>query len=369
MDKQHQLEQLFNAANNEQTVYSFGDTKKQFLSTVVVSTATSKVKKTSFLSTKNWIIMFALISTLTASFILFFGANPTNIKSASTEKTISEVKQEHPQKETSEKMNNDQTDHPSQLLSNQVPTFLPPFEDIFQDPVEQKPFDPRSMEKIVSKPLLYEENYVFPKLTEEEIRSNKKKKKEMLKALEKFDKKVYAYIPIGSFEYEGKTISIQAFYMQKTEVSNLEYRTFLFDLLIQNRKEEFLKAKPDQSMWTKLFGKENQPMEELYFSHASYNEYPVVNVSREGVELYCKWLSQELVKFIGDSKEELYNDVRIPLHVEWVKAASTEGTQLPYPWDGIYLRDSKGVYLANFKPTDLNLVRKQEYKLSYIVRG
>ncbi len=29
----------------------------------------------------------------------------------------------------------------------------------------------------------------------------------------------------------------------------LEYRTFLFDLLIQGRKEDFLLAKPDQKLW------------------------------------------------------------------------------------------------------------------------
>ena len=84
----------------------------------------------------------------------------------------------------------------------------------------------------------------------------------MLKALEKLDRKVYSFLVSGSFDFNGKMTSVQAFIIQKTEVSNLEYRTFLFDLLIQGRKDEFLKAKPDQAMWTKLLGEFNKPMEE-----------------------------------------------------------------------------------------------------------
>ena len=33
-------------------------------------------------------------------------------------------------------------------------------------------------------------------------------------------------------------------------------------------------------------------------------------------------------------------------------AASIEGKKDPYPWEGKFLRNSKGCYLANFKPTD-----------------
>jgi formylglycine-generating enzyme required for sulfatase activity len=136
--------------------------------------------------------------------------------------------------------------------------------------------------------------------------------------------------------------------MGKKEISNKEYRTFLFDLLIQGRKNEFLIAKPDQSQWSTPEAK-NSKMEEYYFSHPAYDNFPMVNVSRAGAELYCRWLTQELLKFVGDKHPERYNDVRIPMHVEWVFAASAEGKQLPYPWDGIYLRNYKGLILANYR--------------------
>ncbi|MNV50122.1 Formylglycine-generating sulfatase enzyme [compost metagenome] len=170
----------------------------------------------------------------------------------------------------------------------------------------------------------------------------------MLKALQKHDKDSYAYIPSGSFDYNGQTVSVQAFYMGTTEVTNFEYRTFLFDLLIQNKKDEFLHAKPNQEQWNNLFDGKLSPYAEHYFSDKAYDEFPVVNISRTGAELYCRWLSEELRKFVGEKKEDTYNDVRLPLRVEWVKAASNEGKMLPYPWGGPYLRNSRGLLLANY---------------------
>ena len=79
--------------------------------------------------------------------------------------------------------------------------------------------------------------YVFPVLTEDEIKLNHVQKKRMVDQLAKLNKYKYAFIPMGSFIYGKDTFSCQAFYMQTTEVSNLEYRTFLFDLLIQGRKK------------------------------------------------------------------------------------------------------------------------------------
>jgi hypothetical protein len=148
------------------------------------------------------------------------------------------------------------------------------------------------------------EPYVFPKLSEEEIVTNEKQKRTMLKALEKTDKNNYAFIPSGVLKNGDSTVSINAFYMQRKEVTNLEYRTFLFDLLIQDRKDDFLKAKPDQAQWTQMPGQSyNEPMEQQYFSHPAYNDYPVVNVSREGAELYCQWLFTEANAFLREKKK------------------------------------------------------------------
>ena len=175
----------------------------------------------------------------------------------------------------------------------------------------------------------------------------------MVKQLIKLDKKQYAFIPSGTFKIENKDWSVQAFYMQTTEVTNLEYRTFLFDLLITDRKEAFLKAKPNQAMWVKEYPNAfNKPMQDNYFSHSAYNDYPVVAISREGAEMYCKWLTEEVNK----QKTESINDVRLPSNYEWMYAASDGGKHFPYPWGGPYLRNSKGCFLANFYPMKDNYI-------------
>ena len=352
MDKNKQLDALFRNAREQQVKSSFDETKDQFLESLNNFGGSSGKQKMKLSLTQKWLIMIATVSFL-VGIVLFFNISQTR-------PIENQIGSKDPEQE--KKVSNSVSLPKDKIESTESPIesrfFAIDLEQTFfieQLDINQVAEDTASLYTNVDHQKLdaiQKDEYIFPKLTEEEIAANHKQKKQMLKALEKMDKKVYSFIPSGSFEYDGQKVSTQAFYMQRTEVTNLEYRTFLFDLLIQGRKEEFLKAKPDQAMWTKLLGADNKPMEELYFSHAAHNEYPVVNVSREGAELYCKWLSKELYNFVDDKKKAMLNDIRLPYRVEWVKAASAEGQQLPYPWDGQFLRNSKGCYLANHKPTD-----------------
>lgn len=193
-----------------------------------------------------------------------------------------------------------------------------------------------------------QENYVFPILNQEDREETIKQKTKMLKALAKKDKDFWAYIP-GKNTDTDKSKEVNPFYMQTTEVSNLEYRTFLFDLLMQDRKEEFLESKPKQSMWVEEYGEKLQPMEENYFSHPAYNNYPVNNISRKGAENYCQWLFEEYQKQDLKKKKIPISKIRIPTNLEWEHAASAGGAQFPFPWGGPYTRNAKGCFLANFK--------------------
>lgn len=84
-------------------------------------------------------------------------------------------------------------------------------------------------------------NYVFPKLTEKEIKATLKQKDKMANWLMKKSKDKWALIKTKDDRnlYGNNNDSIQEFYVQTTEVTNLEYRTFLFDLLINDRKSDF----------------------------------------------------------------------------------------------------------------------------------
>ncbi len=186
-------------------------------------------------------------------------------------------------------------------------------------------------------------------LTAEEIASTQKEKQKMIEALAKLNKDKYAYIPMGSFLYKKDTFSVQSFYMETTEVTNLEYRIFLADLLIQNRTDDYLVAKPNQEAWvTKFPWSFNEPMRDMYFWHPAYNEYPVVNISRKGTELYCLWLTNETNNYLKANNKPLINDLRIPVDLEWAYAANNGKNQVKYANGNTYLRDSKGRFEMNY---------------------
>ena len=352
MDKEKLLDDLFRAARSQAPVQSFDETKSRFEREVNATPPSGGKQGKSIFSLKTLIIMITTLSTILITLFVWKG-NPQTNKAAilPEEQKADSITNPH----LPDMPMDDQQDIPRIIaLPSYKKQVSAETQQVYYIPVIE---DDTSSQMIPSKsnttgPVVKDE-YIFPKLTEKEITANHKKKKQMLKALERSDKKIYSLVPTGSFEYEGKTVSLQSFIIQRTEVTNLEYRTFLFDLLIQGRKEDFLKAKPDQSQWSRINGLTAfaaDPLEENYFSHPAYNEYPVVNVTREGAEMYCKWLSQELAKFVDQDKIEQYNDVRLPGRVEWVYAASGTGSDYPYPWKGQFLRNSEGCFLANYKP-------------------
>jgi hypothetical protein len=346
MDQYMRLDELFENYKNETPAVSFEETKEKFLNSVNTPQLPTKQSIKLRLSLKSW-IMLAIGTSLITAFVWLLNTtghvnespaskdpHPTETKIATTDTLSASEKSE----ETIHQKEHPIIQHHVELVN-------------WMDEVLTEP-DKVTIEQTVTPSsnaftVDFFDEYIFPKLTDEEIKETNRFKREMLRSLQKFDKKEYAFIPSGTFPYQNDSMSVQSFYMGKKEISNKEYRTFLFDLIIQGKTDEFLVAKPDQSQWSTSKG--NTAMEEHYFSHPAYDNFPVVNVSRAGAELYCKWLSQELMKFVGDKHPERYNDVRLPMHVEWVFAASAEGKQLPYPWDGIYLRNYQGLILANYR--------------------
>lgn len=367
MDKQRNLDQLFQLAKQDQAVHSFEQTKERF----ITSAPSVNKTKTKRVFTKNRIIMLATISTISLSLFLLLNNEETSQSDLkpneiNPKQTISQHKRTEPKQ-----IHFETTKHET------IPSAKPaiPFLASIQELVTELPFvlenkitENETQGNWTPKPPkgMDELPYQFPKLTEEEINITNKKKKSMLKALAKHDKNAYIYVPSGTFDYNGTQVSVQAFYIGLGEVTNFEYRTFLFDLLIQGRNDEFLKAKPDQSKWNTYPLRHLKHFQDNYFSEKKYNDYCVVNISREGAELYCKWLSEEVRKYVGSEKEAQYNDVRLPLRVEWIKAASNEGKQLPYPWNGQYIRNSDGMHLGNFVWGRMDSTMEQTFKMDTV---
>ena len=136
--------------------------------------------------------------------------------------------------------------------------------------------------------------------------------------------------------------SCDQFYISENEVTNGEYKQFLSWLKEQDKPDEYIQNLPDTTVWRSKLAY-NEPYVNYYFQHPAYTDYPLVGVTLQQAKAYCSWLNQTYETKSG-KKLSFY----IPTKKEWIRAARGESSAT-YPWGGPYLRNSKGMFLANFK--------------------
>lgn len=114
---------------------------------------------------------------------------------------------------------------------------------------------------------------------------------------------------------------------------------------------------PDTTCWINDFDNAyNEPYTRMYFSHAGYNNYPVVGVSWEQANAFSNWRTDFLKRSIG--REGVYIEpYRLPTEAEWEYAARAGNSENPYPWEETLPYDERGCFYANFKPMDGDYVR------------
>ncbi len=164
----------------------------------------------------------------------------------------------------------------------------------------------------------------------------------------------FVFVPSGSTILDDKPISIQSFFMSKGEVTNKQYRLFLADLKSNGETEKWQKAQVDSAKWTIDF--KNEAFMKSYFNHTAYDNYPVVNITKEGAEIYCEWLTKRIR--IKTGKDQLI--VRLPLRAEFVRAAKGSDETNPYAWNGPYIRNEKGMMRCNHLQTENFFITRDE---------
>ncbi len=114
---------------------------------------------------------------------------------------------------------------------------------------------------------------------------------------------------------------------------------------------------PDTTCWINDFDNAyNEPYTRMYFSHAGYNNYPVVGVSWEQATAFANWRTDFLRRSLG--KDGIYIEpYRLPTEAEWEYAARAGNSETPFPWEETLPYDERGCFYANFKPMDGDYAR------------
>lgn len=152
----------------------------------------------------------------------------------------------------------------------------------------------------------------------------------------------WSFIPGGKAALAGDTLMIQEFFMACSEVTNQQYKTFLTSL--KTSPEAFAKYNVDSTVWVREL-KFGEPFQQYYFSHPAYARHPVVGVSYEGAEAYCKWLQSSVQAEVGDGYAVT---CKLPNHHEWLRAARGDRHGFVYVWGGPYIQNALGRVLCNY---------------------
>ena len=233
-----------------------------------------------------------------------------------------------------------------------------------------------------------------------------------------------SYIPAKSFNslvhtgsdsvsaYGPRTSSVAGFYISQTEVTNKEYREFVFyardsiahtllshfsgatnnidwnksidwkddrldalmlspDERIFGKKEidpgkinyvidffgkkECISIYPDTLIWMRDFTYAfNEPLAKKYFSFPEYDKYPVVGICQKQAMAFCRWKSQQINNSIKEKDAATVEViVRLPSNAEWESAAFDVK-------DSVNIFDGNKGYSCNFGTitTGLGITKK-----------
>lgn len=192
------------------------------------------------------------------------------------------------------------------------------------------------------------------------------------------------FIPAGSFHMgqndqdvnysqiaHTRQVTVSAFYMDDTEITNNEYRQFIESTLggggggnyladavqFLDNEYNYVPPKPieqvimpDTLSWVKDFSfTYNEPYLENYWSHPGFDNYPVVGVNWYAAQTFCYWRTQIYNEYRATKDLAAMPSFRLPSEAEWEYAARGGYENKLYPWEGLYLRNARGCFLANFK--------------------
>ena len=120
-----------------------------------------------------------------------------------------------------------------------------------------------------------------------------------------------------------KGVTVSSFYLDETEVRNVDYLEYLFWIERMYGSnydngaypEVYWNALPDTNVWRNKLAF-NEPLVEHYLRHPAYHQYPVVGVSWEQAVDYCAWRTDRVNErilidngYLWEDEEQIEEDI------------------------------------------------------------
>ncbi len=105
---------------------------------------------------------------------------------------------------------------------------------------------------------------------------------------------------ISEWNNVPRRVTVSSFYMDETEVANIDYKEYLYwnkRVFGESYPEVYVNALPDTLVWREELAY-NEPYVETYLRHPSYDEYPVVGVSWNQANDFCKWRTDRVNEMV-----------------------------------------------------------------------
>jgi len=158
------------------------------------------------------------------------------------------------------------------------------------------------------------------------------------------------------------------YYMGAYEVSQGQYFKFLNDLNTKGETDKYHLYYPDTTTHKDTFYLYPHKLTyAMLITHPQYVNDPISSVSYDAALAYCQWLTDQ---YNADPKRKFKKVLfRLPYSKEWEFAARGGMMMVEYPWGGPFLRNKKGLFLANFRHVGSESISYDPVKKRDIVVG